>query len=213
MLEAPSGTPPTRRTGGRSARVRAAVLDVTIEILLTGRIEELTVSKVAARSGVHETTIYRRWQSPGNLAVDAFLSRVESQIPDPDSGQLRQDVLCLARDVATFVATPLGRVMLQLALRTDLPDLSAMRERFWENRKELGQRILQRAVERGEAGPDLDLCVAFEMLIAPIHVRTLLTRLPVDEQFLATVVDQLLAGIAVPAQETGNTAPSPSPSR
>ncbi|MDQ1293607.1 MAG: hypothetical protein QG608_1488 [Actinomycetota bacterium] len=193
--------------------MRSAVLDATIEILLTGRMEELTVSKVAARSGVHETTIYRRWQSPGNLAVDAVLSRVESQVPDPDSGRLRQDLLCLVRDVATFVATPLGRAMLQLALRTDVPDLSAMRERFWENRQELGRRILQRAVERGEANPDLDLRVAFEMLVAPVHARTLLTRLPVDDKFLATVVDQLLVGIAVPAPEPGATALGPPPSR
>lgn len=177
------------------------MLDATIEILLTGGIEDLTVARVAARSGVHETTIYRRWRCPGNLAVDAIINRVESQVPDPDTGRLRQDLLCLVRDVAVFMAGPLGTVMLRLALRTDLPDLPAMRERFWENRKALGRRILQRALDRGELRPGTDLQVAFEMLVAPLHARTLLTRLPVDDPFLTTVVDHLMAGIAAPDPE------------
>ena len=54
-----------RRPGGRSSRVRAAVLGATLEALVQGGYEALSIAEVAARSGVHESTIYRRWGTKG----------------------------------------------------------------------------------------------------------------------------------------------------
>src|SRR5215831_9502730 len=45
----------TRRPGGRSARVREAVLDATNELLADVGYEALRVEEVAARAGVHKT--------------------------------------------------------------------------------------------------------------------------------------------------------------
>src|SRR5437660_10633358 len=56
-------TAPKRRPGGRSARIRAAVMDATMEMLKERELEEFNVAEIAARVGVHESTIYRRWGS------------------------------------------------------------------------------------------------------------------------------------------------------
>ena len=53
---------PTRsRPGGRSARVRAGVLAAARELVAEQGYEPVSIEQIAARAGVHKTTVYRRW--------------------------------------------------------------------------------------------------------------------------------------------------------
>ncbi|MFE3903268.1 TetR/AcrR family transcriptional regulator, partial [Streptomyces sp. NPDC059153] len=63
----PEGTrPPTRRRpGGRTARIRKQVLDAVLSELGEHGYDGLTTDTVAARAGVHRTTVYRRWGDVG----------------------------------------------------------------------------------------------------------------------------------------------------
>ena len=58
------------RPGGRSARVRRAVLDAVVELLEEGGARAVTIAEVATRSGVNASSIYRRWHG-----VDALILR------------------------------------------------------------------------------------------------------------------------------------------
>ena len=93
-------TPRTRRTGGRSARVHTAVLAATIDVLLDRGIDGLTIAEIAERAGVHETTVYRRWGTKANLALEAVLSTSILEIPAPNTNSLRGDLLALLHGVA-----------------------------------------------------------------------------------------------------------------
>ncbi|MEV3975004.1 helix-turn-helix domain-containing protein [Streptomyces sp. NPDC050698] len=55
-----------QRPGGRSARVRKAVLAATAAELSERGFAAMTIEDIAARSGVHKTTIYRRWSTLSN---------------------------------------------------------------------------------------------------------------------------------------------------
>jgi len=187
-----------RRTGGRSARVRAAVLRATLDALLAGGADDLSIRDVAQRAGVHETSIYRRWGTRANLILDAVLSETEAAIPVPDTGSLRGDLLALTTSIAAFITTPLGEALLRLALRTDLPEEQAARERFWAERFTTGQTVLARAQARGELRPGLDYRLTIETLIGALYVRLLLTREPVDAALAERAVDLIVAGIAAP---------------
>jgi AcrR family transcriptional regulator len=193
-------TPPAkvRRTGGRSARVRAAVLRATLDALLDSPAGELSIRDVAQRAGVHETSIYRRWGTRANLILDAVLSEIQAAVPAPDTGSLRGDLVALLASIAAFISTPVGRLLLRLALRDDLPEDHAARERFWAERFTTGQRVLQRAQARGELRSGLDCRLIIETLIGALYVRLLLTREPVDDTVLAHLVDLVLAGITPP---------------
>src|SRR5436190_966481 len=59
----------TRDVAGRSARTEKAILDATRELLAEGGVRGLTVERVAARSGVAKTSIYRRWRSKHDVAL------------------------------------------------------------------------------------------------------------------------------------------------
>ncbi len=185
-----------RRTGGRSARVRAAVLRATLDALVDGGADELSIHEVAQRAGVHETSIYRRWGTRANLILDAVLSEIEAAVPIPDTGSLRGDLLALVAAIAAFITTPIGQVLLRLALRNDLPESEAARERFWAERFTTGQTVLGRAQARGELRPGLDHRLITETLIGPLYVRLLLTRGPIDDTVVERFVDLILTGIA-----------------
>jgi AcrR family transcriptional regulator len=113
--------PRVRRTGGRSARVRTSVLGVTIDVLSESGFDTLSIKEVAERAKVHESSIYRRWGTKADLAIDALLSVAQLEVPTPDTGSLREDLLALLRAIAGFLGTPLGENMVRMALRTDLP--------------------------------------------------------------------------------------------
>jgi AcrR family transcriptional regulator len=190
-------TPPARarRTGGRSARVRAAVLRATLDALLAGSPDDLSIRDVAQRAGVHETSIYRRWGTRANLVLDAALSEIEAAVPPPDTGSLRGDLLALVASIAAFISTPTGQVLLHLAVKDDLPEEQGVRERFWAERFTTGQQVLHRAEARGELRAGLDYRLTVETLIGTLFVRVLLTREPVDDAVTGRIVDLVLAGI------------------
>ena len=60
-MTAKDSQPVRRRPGGRSARVRSAVLMAALDALADGGYGSFTCEAVAERAGVHKTTVYRRW--------------------------------------------------------------------------------------------------------------------------------------------------------
>jgi len=193
-----SNEPPrARRTGGRSARVRTSVLEATIEVLFETGFDTLSIREVAERAEVHESSIYRRWGTKSNLAFDALLSRARLEIPTPDTGSLREDLLVLIRAVAGFLGTPLGENMVRMALRNDLPNSDAARNKYWNDRFTRASAILDRAENRGELRSGVDRFLTIETLVGPLYLRMLLTKESLDDKVLEMIVDLVVSGIVV----------------
>jgi AcrR family transcriptional regulator len=191
-----SETAVRRRPGGRSARVREAVLDATLATLGEGGLERLAVAEVAERAGVHETSIRRRWHTKENLICDALLNHSEQQLPVPDTGSIREDLAAFASELAAFNETPLGNALLHaLATPSEEPALTEARAAFWRRRHELASAMIARAIARGELAEGVDSRLALEGLIAPLHFRTLLTDEPLDADLPQRLADLVLDGI------------------
>jgi AcrR family transcriptional regulator len=185
-----------RRPGGRSARVREAVLDATLRALAEVGAERLSVADVADRAGVHETSIYRRWRTRENLVTDALLNFSEQQLPIPDTGSLRGDLATFAAELAAYLQTPLGRALVRaLATSTDDPAIVEARASFWQARYDLAATMIQRAIARGEIAATTDPRLVLEALIAPLHFRTLVTSEPLEQGLSAQIADLLLDGL------------------
>ncbi|WP_433798546.1 TetR/AcrR family transcriptional regulator C-terminal ligand-binding domain-containing protein [Actinomycetospora sp. CA-084318] len=190
-----------RRPGGRSARVRQAVLDATVEVLLARGLADFRIAPVAALAGVHETSIYRRWGTREGLLGDALLHSAEHELRVPDTGRLREDLVTYAVRLAAYLATPVGRALDQvLVLGDDRPAMAEARARFWSERAAGSMAMITRAVERGELPATVDPRLAVEMLVGPVHFRLLLTRDPVDPALAARLVDAILRGIAMTSE-------------
>jgi AcrR family transcriptional regulator len=186
-----------RRVGGRSARVRKAVLDSTAQTVAEQGAAAVSVAEIARRSGVHDTSIYRRWPTKEHLILDSLLNYSAAQLSIPDTGSLRDDLLAFAASVTTYAATPIGQALLKaMAVTDDDEAMAASRAEFWLFRLDQARTMIDRAVERGEVAADTDPALALELLISPLHFRLLLSRQQIDRHVVAQLVDILLKGLA-----------------
>lgn len=187
---------PRRRPGGRSTRVRQAVLAATIELLLETGYSGLTIEAVAARASVHKTTVYRRWTTREALVADALLGRMETRVPMPDTGALRADLVALTTAVAANLTSPEGNALLKtlVASGTHLGAVRTAGRQFWATRFALARELVRRGIARGDLPPDTDPDLVIEGLIAPLYLRLLVTGQDVDARYAERVVDLVLHG-------------------
>ena len=189
---------PKRRPGGRSSRVRAAAIAATLAELAEHGYAALSLERIARRAGVNKTSLYRRWRTREQLVLDAMLDRAGEQIPVPDTGSLREDLLALARTVVANATAPEVAAMARAVVAQSPHDaeLAAANARFWTQRIAIDGAIVERAIERGEARPGTEPARVVEAVIGPIHLRLLLTGEPVDDAFLEEVVEIVVNGIS-----------------
>ncbi len=135
----------------------AAILAVTLEALADQAYEHLTLDVVAAMTGRAKTTLYRRWPSKLDLVVAAVRSAGPPPELDrlPDTGSLRGDLLAVidspwlggperrARLVGGLVAAARSSAVLADVVRTAVTEPYAS----------VYERLLRRALDRGEVGP------------------------------------------------------------
>lgn len=183
------------RPGGRSARVRAAVRAATLAELAEKGYAGLTVENVAARSGVHKTTVYRRWQGVEGLITDALEMASEEPWPIPDTGSLRGDLRALARLVLTGFADPEeGPVSTAfIAAAMENPAAAHALHGFLISRHDQAARIVTRAVARGEVPAEVDPAEVVRATVAPLYYRLFISREPVDAATADRAADAALA--------------------
>ncbi|MFB7381596.1 TetR/AcrR family transcriptional regulator [Kitasatospora purpeofusca] len=188
--------PIRRRPGGRAARVRQAVLAAALEVLAEEGVARFGIAAVAARAGVNETTVYRRWGTREKLVLDAMLAGSTEGIPVPDTGDVRTDLAAFARALADYLATPTGRgVARAAALSSEDPELAEAWHAFWRSRLDQAGVIVDRAVERRELPAGTEAALALELLCAPIQTRALLGHRPIEPDLPERLADAVLDGL------------------
>jgi AcrR family transcriptional regulator len=179
-----------QRPGGRSARVREAVHEAVLALLHERSWEELGISAVAERSGVHQATIYRRWRSMPVLLDDVVAEHLTRSAPLPDTGSLHGDLEAYAEGVADGLTGPFRVLILRAAMvDLDAGDTAGLAGALTERSRQL-QAMLDRARARGETPPALDELI--EILLAPLYFDALFGR-PGGPARTRRLVDRLLA--------------------
>jgi AcrR family transcriptional regulator len=170
--------------------VRRAVLDATIA-LLRERGDTFSIPQVAARAGVHDATIYRRWGSRDALVVDAIRSHVGEAIPIPDTGSLAGDLSAFLERSVAFLTSPLGSQLVRATVGAESPAAGTPRAAYWPLRLEQIGVMIERAMARGELPPAsmTEATLAAEMLLAPLYFRLLVSRRPLDHELARHVAD------------------------
>jgi AcrR family transcriptional regulator len=189
-------TPTTaRRPGGRSARVRQAVLAATVDVLAERGVAGLTIDAVAQRAEVNKTTIYRWWPSPTALMVDAATGVLQVAVPTPDTGSLRDDLRRVLQEAHAFVTSPLGQAVVHASLGApDTGEIAAALQAVWKTRFELLHPIIERAIARGELPERIDSRFLLEQLAAPLYFRLFIVRASFNRRYLDRVVDHTING-------------------
>lgn len=188
-------TTPKPRPGGRTARTRREVIDAAAALLVEMSPSDVTVAHIAARSGVHETTIFRKWGTKDALLTDVLLTLSAEQLVAPDTGSLRGDLVEVIGAVAGFLRTPAGYALAYLGSTGDDQTTATVRDAFWADRFERAQVIFDRAAARGEIADAAEAQLAYEALIGTMHFRILARRRPLDPDIAERLVDLILHGV------------------
>ncbi|GAB1339566.1 TetR/AcrR family transcriptional regulator [Streptomyces sp. E-15] len=182
--------PPLRRRG---EPMRRAVLGAVVELLSSQGLAGTTVAAVARAAGVHETSVYRRWKTRENLILDALARELDSALPLPDTGHVREDLLRYFTALSRLLGSAQGQALLRLSVERD-ETLEDRRGPYWNDRLERAKVIVRRGVERGELAPDADPGLVVEAITGPLFVRVLLSGAPLDEALVTGLVDLTLEG-------------------
>ncbi len=174
----------------RGAAVEATVLDTTIALLVE-RGAAIAVDEVAEASGVHKTTIYRRYPTRELLIAAAIRRLGETAVPAVVDADPRAAVLQLARSVAAALRSPQGGNILRavMAASAASPELVAFADDFFRDRYALATEHLARLAAAGGLRADVDPVVVWEQIVNPMHVRALCGRSTSDAE--AEVLVQL----------------------
>jgi AcrR family transcriptional regulator len=183
-------TRPRRRGDALNSAIHEATLDELAELGYA----KLTIERVALRAGASKASVYRRWPSRMELALDAVQHLAPDPAAIPDTGSLRGDALAFIRGMADLLAGPAGE-----ALRGLLGDALADPARTLELRRRsrgTGHRAMQeivgRAVERGEIHSAAITPRRLDVAQAMLREQFLFHGPPVPDAAIVEIVDEIV---------------------
>ncbi|MFB8008718.1 TetR/AcrR family transcriptional regulator [Nocardia sp. NPDC056000] len=188
----------TERRGGRTRSPEAhdAVLTAAAELLEEYGYRDLTIEKIAARSGVAKSTIYRWWRSRPELVMEAYARAVAQRMPEPDTGGVAADLTEFVARLYGVTAHPV-RVRSLRGMMADAQldaDFRAAFQGWIASRRAVVAELLRRGIACGELDPGLDVEYATDLVFGPFWYRLLTEHAPLDPAEARGHVNRLLTG-------------------
>jgi AcrR family transcriptional regulator len=176
----------------RGEVLNSAIFEATLAELAEVGYAKLTMERVAARARASKASVYRRWPSRMELALDAVRQLAPDPSSTPDTGSLRGDTLAFLRNVASLLAGPAGE-----ALRGLLGDALADPTRTLELRRysrgtghQIMQEIVRRAVARGEINSKAITTRRLDVAQAMLREQFLFHGPPIPDSAIVEIVDE-----------------------
>ncbi|MER6209157.1 TetR/AcrR family transcriptional regulator C-terminal ligand-binding domain-containing protein [Streptomyces sp. NPDC001642] len=169
--------PGTLRPGGRTARVRTAVLRAAGDVLAEQGVDRLDLSDVARRAGVGKTTVYRRWGSVTALVADLLVDMAEQSLPREETGSLLGDLRANALLVQRTLADPRQGALFRAVIAAATCDdrtADALRH-FYEVRVAEWAPCVEQGLARGELPAGTDPSQVVRAVSAPLYYELLTT--------------------------------------
>ena len=193
--------------------LNSAIFEATLDELAEVGYAKLTMERVAARAGASKASVYRRWPSRMELALDAVHHLSPDPTAIPDTGSLHGDALAFLREAAELLAGPAGE-----ALRGLLGDALADPSRTLELRRHSRgtghramQEIVRRAVERGEIESGAITPRRLDVAQAMLREQFLFHGPPIPDAAIVDIVDEIvlpLFGLGVATEVSARRAPN-----
>jgi AcrR family transcriptional regulator len=184
-------TPKTKtRPGGRTERNRQAVADAVLACVREGRLD-FEIQEIAAISGVHRTTISRRWPDRGALMAEAMREH-GGHFSVSFTGDWETDVRQISQRIFDFFGEPAELAMNRmLAISENVTFHRAMLE-YWTPVYNTLQEPIRRAKGDGLIKPDVDEDLVMIMMSSVAILYTVL-RMPIDRDLPVRLADQIIS--------------------
>ncbi|WGL53599.1 TetR/AcrR family transcriptional regulator [Nocardioides sp. BP30] len=169
------------------------ILETALAILAEVGYDRLTMDAVAARAKASKATLYRRWSSKAKLVIDA-LHASKGQDEYPDTGTLKGDLEAAFCGLGGLTDPVMVSTMSSVitAIGRDEEFASEFREHFIGTKLEASNAIWERARQRGELRPGLDIELLSHALAGVVLHRVFMFGEPATEDLIDRVIDQII---------------------
>lgn len=166
-----------------------AILAAARTAIATSGYTGATMEAIAKRAGVGKDTLYRRWSTKDQLALDLVDSLARDAVrPSPIDPDPRLNLFMFAKDIVRLYRTtdfgPLLAGMVGEAARND--EFARCFSEFWDRRRAIAAALVRDVV--GSNASDRAVEAHLDGLLGPIYYRLLLTRKDVTDEDLWDLV-------------------------
>ena len=177
----------------RSEKARVAILKATMNLLEQTAVQDLSIEAIASEFGVSKTTIYRWWPSKASVVIGAFVEHHVVQTPVRRDVSPREALINhMTALVHEYAGLP-GRIVAQIIAvgQSDAEVVREFRERFWYSRRSILRELFSEGQRMGEFKRGVDPEFLLDVLYAPIYFRLLWRHMPLDDNFVEELVDNI----------------------
>jgi len=181
------------------SHVTQAITEAVLQEWADNGYARLSMEAVARRAGVGKNALYRRWQSKQEMALAVLYEIRVAVVPTPDTGSLCGDLEALVRAMLSWFSYPrIAPIVADMVAETTRdPSLSDAVERVLRTiQRTQSQPIFDRAIERGELGPDVDQEVILELLASNIYWRRIVRPQTVTDAYIHALINLIQHGLA-----------------
>lgn len=180
-----------QRPGGRTLRTRTAVLDAARRVLVEQGAAEMRIEVIARLSGVHRSSIYRRWGDVAGIVAD-LAQDISEGLPVPATGSLDGDLAAVAHQIQEHLSPP-GAALVRALLSWPDSQVREVLTSFWAGRREGVAEVL------AGHGSSADPAQVLRMLAGPLHYQAVIEGEPITPETL----DHALAAASFVARHQG----------
>lgn len=188
----------------RGEKQRLAVLKAAMELVQEDDPRRVSIDRIAARSGVSKTTIYKWWPNRTAVAIDAFLDHMMAEAPVPDTGSAAEDFRLTLRGMMAFYTSRLGAIYAQIVgeAQSYPTERQRIRTHQVDVRRAAVTEIWDRGVARGELDPSLNPGLALDLIFAPAMYRLATGHAGLTPDDADAIVDVAMRALASNSQRS-----------
>ena len=172
------------------------ILEAALEVLSDVGYDRLTMDAVALKAKASKATLYRRWNGKVSLVIDALHHHHQQDNPPTpvDTGSLRGDLIASYCGSGGLTDKPevaaFGAIL--TAIIRDPEFAAAFRRDVVAPKLAASKAMFERAIERGEIAPDVDIELLAPALAGIVMHRLILVGEAPTRDIVTKVIDQII---------------------
>lgn len=181
------------RPGGRTEANRKAVANAVLVMLTEGNLL-FDIQDVADRSGVHRTTIRRRWRDRDALMAEA-MSEHTSRMQVDLNGTWETILRRIAFALRDFMADPVEDSLNRMIAISASDNFRRLVRSHWQTVFDGLAVPLLAAQRRGQISADVDISLILRILGGTIMTRVVYYREAAADEFIDDLLAQIIRGM------------------
>ncbi|MDM0074070.1 TetR/AcrR family transcriptional regulator C-terminal ligand-binding domain-containing protein [Variovorax sp. J2P1-59] len=169
-----------------------------MELAYEGGAQFATVERIAARSGVAKTSIYRRWPNAASIVMDAYLAELGPKIRYRRKSGVLESFIDSVRQLVVALKGPHGDLLRHLlgAAQSDPQLQKAFHENWIAPRRAQAMAVIEQAQADGELAASIDTDVLLDAIYGAVYFRLMIPYRKLSTTYVEKMVRQVFEGVA-----------------